>query len=338
MGFPQVLRVGRVHRCVELRAEFDPPGTHAGHEAGGDGSAVRVLDSDAHGQVAAAARVDGEQRQAGREEQVPDAVLLVPGADLGKDRERRVVDHDAARGIVRRLVVAAGVEGTHDRRALQLVVLHRPAAHGLIDVVRGIDVVGRELRLELVHELLILLRALSLHVAPEGRLRLLGLQMDAFRLKAGEGNIKARSLQGQLLSLDQALVPAAHLAELVVGQDVGPALLLGQVVRDHARRHCLAVGLGGQQAAVAGDHVPGLVDHDRRDEAELLQGAPQRLDLLRRVRLRVVGVGDQLGDRPKLKACGCFHGAPFCARGLRWRFALAARPGTRAMLPGQTPR
>ncbi|WP_456119798.1 hypothetical protein [Thalassococcus profundi] len=96
----------------------------------------------------------------------------------------------------------------------------------------------------------------------------------------------------------QLPVPAGILGQAVVSEDVGPLLRVREM-REFDHRHLLQAQLGGRQHASVprDDAVPAIHQH-RVVEPEL----PDRACDLRHLRLgmgpRIVGVGDQLRDRP----------------------------------------
>ena len=96
---------------------------------------------------------------------------MVEADDFGEDGKRRIV-HDAAAGrIVEALIVAARPKRAHESRAVELVGLCDVGGDSLVDVFGCVAVVGRELRLELVDEFLVLARrVLIVRVILGGRL------------------------------------------------------------------------------------------------------------------------------------------------------------------------
>ena len=115
-------------------------------------------------------------------------------------------------------------------------------------------------------------------------------------VKADEGGVELES--GQLLHLQaQALpVPAGQLRQAVVGQDIGPALGVGEVGHQHAGDLGHPLRPGGLHPAVAGNDVVVKVDEHRRHKAKLPQGATKQPDLLGAVGPGVAGVWHKLRD------------------------------------------
>ncbi len=78
---------------------------------------------------------------------------MIEAADLHQYREGRVVEHEAAVGILGALVVTPGPERSHDLHAVerQDIVVH-PLPDGVVDRLRRQAVVGGALWLELLDE------------------------------------------------------------------------------------------------------------------------------------------------------------------------------------------
>ena len=133
-------------------------------------------------------------------------MVVVPGADLAQDRERRIVDDDAAFRVLGRLVVSARVKGPKDLRAAEIVPGHRPVAHGSVNVGRRVAVVRGQLRLEFLHEGVVLLGAFAF-LFPE----VAGLvaQGQGSLVEAGQLQRHAGAAQGLQLAGDELLVPGA---------------------------------------------------------------------------------------------------------------------------------
>ena len=93
------------------------------------------------------------------------------------------------------------------------------------------------------------------------------------------------------------MVPACELGELVVRDDEGPDLLLGEMVEADRRNRLHSELFGRAQASVAGDDGSGRVDEERVREAERLDRVRDLADLLRRVGARVPPPGREGIDR-----------------------------------------
>ena len=303
MRLPQVLLVGRVDRTVELRAELDAPGAQVRDKTRRDRGAVGVFDAGADRKVAASARVDRKQRQPRSKQEVADRVFLIPAADFREDGKGRVVDYDAAGRIVGALVIRAGIKGPHDRRALQIVVLKRPVAHGAVNIVRRIYVVGRQLLLEFFDEGFVFLRALLLDLSPKGEIlgALLLAQPEPVRVVARDPHVESGGGQRLHFPVQDRLVRGG-LSQQVIGVDKRAPLQLAQALDLDARKLRVPALPGRQDPPVAVDQVPLGVDPGRHDPAELVEAVDQAVDLLLRVQLRVPGIGDQLVDLPPYQA------------------------------------
>ena len=88
----------------------------------------------------------------------------------------------------------------------------------------------------------------------------------------------------------------------------GAALGLAQAVDLDARKLGVAALPGGEDPPVPVDQVAVGVDPGRDDAPELLEAADQLVELLLRVELCVVLVGDQLVDFPPDEPELLFHG------------------------------
>lgn len=143
------------------------------------------------------------------------------------------------------------------------------------------------------------------------------------RVKAGNTHIKSCSPKGLHLAAQQILV-GAGLCEQIVGMDKRAALEITEAVDLDARELRVAALPGCQDAPVAIDQVPVLVDPGWYDPAELVEAPHQLVDLLLRMLLCVPRVGNQLVDLPPYQAnhrlchkgtvLSCF---PFCRVRLR---------------------
>ena len=126
--------------------------------------AVLVLDVAAAQDVAHAHAClrAGKKRQRRREQEEWDAARKVELANLGKHRERRVVEHDHAVGVIKALVIPAGIKRTHHFRRVDAVLGARPVLDDLVHLRRRVAIVGGLLRLELLDEALVVLEQLAL--------------------------------------------------------------------------------------------------------------------------------------------------------------------------------
>ena len=132
-------------------------GDEVGDEAGGHDGTVLVDDGRVGHDVGHVAVVGAEQRERRSEEKEVDAVGTVEAYDGGQQRERRVVHHYAVLGVLLQVfIVAAGIERADDLATLHVGQTLGELQHHVIDGGRCVAVVGRELLLELVDELVIL--------------------------------------------------------------------------------------------------------------------------------------------------------------------------------------
>ncbi len=120
--------------------------------------------------------------------------------------------------------------------------------------------------------------------------------------EAGERQVEVVGRQRLQLGGEQRLVPCSELGQLVVADAVRLPLFLGQMVEhDHRRLGQAELG-GGEDAAVAGDHLAVASDQHRIGPAELRHRRGDLRDLVRPVGLRVPGIGLQALERPMLDA------------------------------------
>ena len=214
-------------------------------------------------------------------------MLRVPFDDLRQDAEGRIVDDDAAGLVFLLLIVAARIERPDEVLLVQTVLAGHPVGDGLVDLLRRVAVVGRVLRLELVQELLVLVFAFH------GLAGVPGVEPFVQAVEAEDPHVDALDLIQ--VALQELRDPARVHGKLIVRQGVGPALLRGQVVEADHFRLLVAELLQGFIAPVAlHDQIVLTPDRDRVAVLKLSDALFYLLDLLRRVRLRVLRVRRQL--------------------------------------------
>ena len=206
----------------------------------------------------------------------------------------------------------------------------RPGQERGVDVLRRVDVVGRQFMLELFQKGGVLLRVFALDLAPEGRfVRTLAAELQPGRVEAGQRDIKAGGLQRDHFAAQDLLICLA-LSQKVISMHEGAALVLAQMVDDHAGKVRVAALARCEDPAVAEDQVAVRVDAGGHDPPELVKAAHQFPDLLRRMQLRVVLVGDQLVDLAILEpdlllGHDVLHASALCLRVSRPRPAYCAK-------------
>ena len=214
-------------------------------------------------------------------------MLRVPLDDLRQDAEGRIVDDDAAGLVLLLLVVAARIERPDEVLLVQPVLAGHPVGDGLVDLLRRVAVVGRVLRLELVQELLVLVFAFH------GIAGVPGVEPFVQAVEAEGPHVDVLDLIQ--VALQELRDPVRVHGQLIVRQGVGPALLCGQVVEADHFRLLVAELLQGFIAPVAlHDQIVLTPDRDRVAVLKLPDALFYLLDLLRRVRLRVLRVRRQL--------------------------------------------
>ena len=206
----------------------------------------------------------------------------------------------------------------------------RPGQERGVDVLRRVDVVGRQLMLELFQEGVVLLRVFALDLAPERRVvGGLAAERQPGRIEAGQRDIEAGGLQRDHFAAQDLLICLA-LSQKVISMHEGAALVLAQMVDDHAGKVRVAAFTSRHDPPVSKNQMPLGVDAGRHDPPELVEAAHQFPDLLRRVQLRVVLVGDQLVDLAILEpdlvlGHDVLHASALCLRVSRPRPAYCAK-------------
>ena len=171
-----------------------------------------------------------------------------------------------------------------------------PVAHGAVDVVRRVYVVGRQLLLELLDKGFVLFRALLFDFAPKRKaLRRVAAELQPSRIEAGDRDVKTGGGQRPHFPAQNALV-CRRLCEQVVGMDERAPLQLAEAVDLDTRELRVAALTCRQDPPVSVDQVALGVNAGRHDPAELIEAVDQTVDLLLRVQLRVALVRDQLVD------------------------------------------
>ena len=252
-------------------------------------------------------------------------MLVVPGTDFAKNGEGRIVDHDAPGGIVGAFVIRAGIEGTDDPSAVQSVVFHGKIPHCAVYVVRRVHVVRRELWLELLCKGFVLLGGFSFDVSPEMRFAFIVAQADALRIVPGQGNVKARGGQLDHLGPQHGFVRVG-LAQQVVGVDERAPLVLAQAVDLDAGEVRVPALPRRQDSPVPVDQPPLGVNPRRHDPPELIKAVHQLFELLFRVQLGVMLVGDQLVDLFPDQPYRRFSHVKTSMRFMSARFVRVSRP------------
>ena len=106
------------------------------------------------------------------------------------------------------------------------------------------------------------------------------------------------------LGRQQRLVPGAEFRQLVVRDAIGPALRLGQMPEHDHRRFGQPQLRGGQHAPVARDQLAVLTDEAGHRPAELGHAGGDLRDLVGAMHLRVLRVGLEARQRPRLDPLG----------------------------------
>ena len=259
---------------------------------------------------------------------------MVEVHDLRLDRKRRIVNHDRTVRIRHFLIVTARIKRPYNRAVCQAVLVNRPGLDRLVHRRRRIAIVRGFLRLEFIDKRLVFLGFFAClscgHSGLKGLRRQRGLircavlrlvrlrfrcstfrlvlaerlgqrrrvvQDQRLRIKSGECQIHALSLDLAQLQRQHLGVPAGLLRKPVVRQNIRAALCVRQMLDQHARHLGHALGLGRQHAPVSGDDIPVAVDDYRIDKAKLPQARSDLRDLALAVCPRISRIGHQLPDR-----------------------------------------
>ena len=171
--------------------------------------------------------VCGEQSERRSKQKETDALLDIESAYLSEDRERRIIDNDAAVGIVLPLIVSARIKRPYKRSAGHSVFIRHPVRDRVVNVVRSIAVVGRFLCLEFLQKVVIFVVAFLSGVAvffgpvkPPG----------AFLLQRFKIKVEAVEAQIRELLFEQLHVEAGLRVRLVVCDPQLPDVLVGDIV------------------------------------------------------------------------------------------------------------
>ena len=99
-----------------------------------------------------------------------------------------------------------------------------------------------------------------------------------------------------MLKLDgkNRIVPTSFLSQLVVGQNVGSDLIVGQIVQAYGRNLLDRQEFRGLDATMAGDNHPRAIDQNGIGEAELAHAVCDLTNLALGMGSRVSRVGDQI--------------------------------------------
>ena len=133
------------HRAVRVEVRHEPRPHHRAVLVGDVGVAQDVVRIH-HMRPPRSAKA----RHGRREQEEPHSVDDVEVAYRRQHRERRVVDHHAAVGVLFALVVAIRPERAHEVSPVQSVSVGHEVSHHVVDFGWRVAVVGRFLRLELL--------------------------------------------------------------------------------------------------------------------------------------------------------------------------------------------
>lgn len=122
-------------------------------------------------------------------------------------------------------------------------------------------------------------------------------KIDLAHLETSHRDVKIGVDGSQVLQLDgqDVAVPASLFGQLVVGEDVGALLGIGQLLEPDHRNCFEAELLGGGNATMSSDDGVGLVDENRIIEPKGLNARCDLGDLLRAVDARIGAVRCQCG-------------------------------------------
>lgn len=130
--------------------------------------------------------------------------------------------------------------------------------------------------------------------APAQRFRIGEKHVDLFHGEPRQFQFEVQTPEGLQLLAEHGVIPPRTEGQLVVRYDVCPLLDVGQAGQDDAGNLVHAEFARGHDAAVSGDDAAAFVDQDGVGPAELPDACRDLGHLLRAVRARIAGVGNQI--------------------------------------------
>ncbi len=127
-------------------------------------------------------------------------------------------------------------------------------------------------------------------------------------------------------SLEAALfIPADVQRQLIVSDDIGPFLDLGQVCKFNARRGLEAEFLRGQDPSVPSDNSAARIDENRVGPSKFLHAGCDLCDLVLGMGPGISRVRHEIHDGSVLHTEVAHDGIPFARVGFRARFSFRSR-------------
>jgi hypothetical protein len=122
-------------------------------------------------------------------------------------------------------------------------------------------------------------------------------EVDFWNLEARDFDVEADSDEMLQLDLENLLIPASFFGETIVGDDVGPPLILGQMFKEDGRDGSMSLPLRSLPPSMPGDDALFPIDQDGVDKAEPSQARPYHADLPVRMHAGVARVSAEFPNR-----------------------------------------
>ena len=151
-GCSQVFVVCSLKEPSKIRSRFHRKVPHVCHERDADIRTVFEYDGSTAGNIVQASSTNTQKRKSRGEQKESDAILHVPVADFGDDREGRVIYNNGILVIGHRPIIATRIERAQHLRARQAITINRPILNHRIDILRRVAVVCCLLRHKLLNK------------------------------------------------------------------------------------------------------------------------------------------------------------------------------------------
>ena len=139
----QILFIGRINLFPKAWRTHSRIVPHVCHEGNADIRAVIKRHDCTASDIIQLATPNTEKRKSWGEQKESDAIPHIPVADLGDDRERRVIYNNGILVIGHRLIIAARIERTQHLRARQAITINGPIFNRRVNILRRVAVVRR---------------------------------------------------------------------------------------------------------------------------------------------------------------------------------------------------
>ena len=142
-GCFQVFVVCSLKESSKIRSGFHREIPHVRHEGDTYICAVLEYDRGSAGNIVQASSTNAQKRKSRGEHEESDAILHVPAADFGDDREGRVIYNNSILVIGHRLIISTRIERAQHLRARQAITINGPILNHSVDIFRRVAVVCR---------------------------------------------------------------------------------------------------------------------------------------------------------------------------------------------------